>query len=146
RRGGLRQNGGIRRRRWGLLRTGRGDTQRHAVVIGLGIGGKVARGSRTKREPGTDGAVRAGDELMTKRTWVLGAMACAVLAGAAWYSKPFWAPEGAVAQAPRPQQGGGRPVPVELATAALKPVPVRVEALGTVTPIATVAIKSRLET
>jgi RND family efflux transporter MFP subunit len=56
-------------------------------------------------------------------------------------------PEGAVAQAPRGQQGGGgRAIPVEITKAEKKPVPVRLEALGNVTPIASVAIKSRLET
>lgn len=39
-----------------------------------------------------------------------------------------------------------RIVPVDVATAVKKPMPVRVEALGTVTPVASVAIKARLET
>ena len=43
-------------------------------------------------------------------------------------------------------QAGARVVPVDTAVAEKKTVPVRVEALGTVTPIASVAIKSRLET
>jgi RND family efflux transporter MFP subunit len=77
----------------------------------------------------------------------VGAIACAVLAGAAVAGKSLWSPEGAVAQAPRAQQQAAvRAVPVELARAESKPVPVRIEALGTVTPIATVALKSRLET
>lgn len=79
--------------------------------------------------------------------WVVGVIACAVLAGAAVAGKSLWAPEGAVAQAPRgQQQAAARAVPVELAKAESKPVPVRIEALGTVSPIATVALKSRLET
>jgi len=53
-------------------------------------------------------------------------------------------PEG-VAQAPR-GQAGPRAIPVEVAKAVKKPVPVRIDALGTVTPIAVVLIKSRLET
>ena len=44
------------------------------------------------------------------------------------------------------QQVAPRVVPVEVVTAALRQVPVRLEALGTVTPIASVAIKARLET
>lgn len=48
-----------------------------------------------------------------------------------------------MAQAPA---GGPRPVAVEVARAVRKPVPMRVEALGTVTPIKSVAIKARLET
>ena len=55
-----------------------------------------------------------------------------------------WRPFGAVAQAPpRPAQPI---VPVAVAKAVKQRVPVRVDALGTVTPIASVAIKSRLET
>jgi RND family efflux transporter MFP subunit len=83
---------------------------------------------------------------MTKRTWVLWGIVLAGLAAAAWVTKPHWAPDGAVAQAPRGQPSGARAIPVEIAKAVKKAVPVRVEALGTVTPIASVAVKSRLET
>ena len=46
------------------------------------------------------------------------------------------------------QQKGPPPrvIPVEVVTAELRNMPVRIEALGTVTPIASVAIKARLET
>jgi RND family efflux transporter MFP subunit len=57
----------------------------------------------------------------------------------------LWNPSGAVAEAPRGPQGP-RSVPVEVAKSVKRPVPVRVDALGTVTPIRSVAIKSRLET
>ncbi len=50
------------------------------------------------------------------------------------------------ASAARAQGQRGRPVPVEVAKAVRKQVPVRVDAIGTVTPIASVAIKARLET
>src|SRR2546425_1141147 len=83
---------------------------------------------------------------MTKRAWVFGGVALAALAGAVFVTKAFWSPEGAVAQAPGGQQGSARTVPVELATAVRKPVPVRVDALGTVTTIASVAIKPRIDT
>jgi membrane fusion protein, multidrug efflux system len=53
-----------------------------------------------------------------------------------------WSPEGAVAQAPRAE----RNVPVDVATAVKKRVPVRVSLLGTVTPISNVAVKPRLDT
>jgi multidrug efflux system membrane fusion protein len=86
------------------------------------------------------------DEAMKKRTWVFGGVALAALAGAAFATKTFWSPDGAVAQAPRGQQGSPRAVPVELAQAVRKPVPVRLDALGTVTPIASVAIKPRIDT
>ena len=44
------------------------------------------------------------------------------------------------------QQAAPRLIPVEVVTASVREVPVRLEALGTVTPIASVAIKARLET
>ena len=81
---------------------------------------------------------------MKKRTWALWGVVVAVLVGAGWQTKILWRPEGAVAQAPRQQ--GGRAIPVEVATATMKALPVRIDALGTVTPIASVAVKSRLET
>lgn len=43
------------------------------------------------------------------------------------------------------QQAAPRAVPVEVVTASLREMPVRLEALGTVTPIASVAVKARLE-
>jgi membrane fusion protein, multidrug efflux system len=65
---------------------------------------------------------------------------------AAWNAiKSAWNPVDAAAQAPRGPQGP-RAVPVDVAKAVKKPMPVRVDALGTVTPIRSVAIKSRLET
>jgi membrane fusion protein, multidrug efflux system len=96
---------------------------------------------------------------MTKRAWVLWGVALAGLAGAVLVLDPLNdgtlqrvlgrlpKAEGAAAQALRGQQGGGqRAIPVEVAKAVKKPVPVRIEALGNVTPIASVAIKSRIET
>jgi RND family efflux transporter MFP subunit len=72
------------------------------------------------------------------------AVAGAAAATWKWNLQGVWSPQGAVAQAPqRPAQ---RVVPVEVAKAVKQRVPVRVDALGTVTPIASVAIKSRLET
>src|SRR5205085_2237360 len=64
---------------------------------------------------------------------------------------------GAVAQSESRNQGqsqagrrgggaSGGNVPVEVATAAKKTIPVRGESLGTVTPMANVAIKSRVDT
>lgn len=81
---------------------------------------------------------------MKKRTLVLGVAAALVAAGIVVVLRGgIWFPQGAVAQAP---SGGQRPVAVEVARAAKKAVPLRVEALGTVTPIKSVAIKARLET
>ncbi len=83
---------------------------------------------------------------MSKRKWLLG-VAVLALIGIAVLSRGTWLgmwtsdqPSAARAQGQR-----GRPVPVEVAKAARKQVPVRVDAIGTVTPIASVAIKARLE-
>jgi RND family efflux transporter MFP subunit len=55
-----------------------------------------------------------------------------------------WNPFGAVAQAPPPRPAA-RAVAVEVATATKKSTPVQLEALGTVMPMASVAIKSRID-
>lgn len=59
--------------------------------------------------------------------------------------RPLTASLGASAQPPAPPPAA-RTVPVETAVAARKQVPLNIEALGTVTPFASVALKSRLET
>ena len=64
------------------------------------------------------------------------------LAGAAVATRNLWSPQGAVAQAPSPSARG---VQVEVAEAVSKVMPFQVDALGTVTPMASVAIKSRLD-
>ncbi len=78
--------------------------------------------------------------IVIERKWLAGGVGVvllvAVLLLRGWFSS------GAVAQAP----SGPRQVPVEVAISEKKKVPVQVEGLGTVTPIASVAIKSRLET
>ena len=56
-----------------------------------------------------------------------------------------WTPSGASAQAPS-RTPAERVVPVQVAMAVRKPVPLRIEALGSVAPMASVAIKARLET
>jgi len=82
--------------------------------------------------------------VMTKRILVVLAVVLAVAAGCAIAAtrSGLW-PGGAVAQAPR--QNAPRAVPVEVVTATRKVVPVRIEALGSVTPIASVAIKPRVD-
>src|SRR5499427_9170316 len=80
---------------------------------------------------------------MKKGTLVLGAVVVLAAAGIAVATRGgFWS-GGAVAQAPR--QNAPRAVPVEVATAVKKTVPVTVEALGNVTPIASVAVKPRID-
>jgi RND family efflux transporter MFP subunit len=80
---------------------------------------------------------------MKKRNWILLAGAVGIVAAGAFVTRSSWMGGGnASAQAPqRP-----RTVLVELAKAERKPVPVEVDAIGTVTPITSVALKSRLET
>lgn len=56
-------------------------------------------------------------------------------------TRSYWSPPGAVAQAPP----APRVVPVEVARAVNKPAPVIIEALGTVTPIQSVAVRARLD-
>jgi membrane fusion protein, multidrug efflux system len=81
---------------------------------------------------------------MKKRMVVAGAVVVLVAAGCAIAvtRSGLWS-GGAIAQAPR--QNTSRAVPVEIVTATRKVVPVRIEVLGNVTPIASVAIKSRVD-
>jgi multidrug efflux system membrane fusion protein len=90
---------------------------------------------------------------MSARKWFVSLVALVAIGAALYVVQPnvfhavtgpltrLWNPENANAQkAPPP-----RVIPVAAATAELKDVPVQLEALGTVTPIASVAIKARLE-
>lgn len=84
---------------------------------------------------------------MSARKWSV-TLAALVAVGAAVYAfQPslftrLWTADNAVSQKKGPPP---RVIPVEVVTAELREVPVRLEALGTVTPIASVAIKARLE-
>ena len=85
---------------------------------------------------------------MKKRNLLLGvaaALALAAVVGAKSGLLPAswnpWSSQDAVAQAPRAE----RNVPVDVALAVKRRVPVRVDLLGSVTPIASVAVKSRLD-
>lgn len=82
---------------------------------------------------------------MSKKVLVVGVAAALALAGVVAIWQTPWGSQGPAAQ---PQRQGPlqRGVPVVVATAVKKMVPVQIELLGTVTPIASVAIKSRLET
>jgi RND family efflux transporter MFP subunit len=82
---------------------------------------------------------------MSKRGWFITGLVVAAAAGTGAMTRDHWWPQGASAQAPAraPQV---RTVPVDVATATRKQVPLRLEALGTVSPVASVAIKSRVET
>jgi membrane fusion protein, multidrug efflux system len=78
---------------------------------------------------------------MSKRKWLFGVAALALI-GIAVLARGLWSTDGASARS----QAKPQAVPVEVGKAERKKVPVRVDALGTVTPIASVAIKARLET
>src|SRR5260370_16808346 len=78
---------------------------------------------------------------MKQRTRVIAAAIVLGLAAAAAATRPYWSPPGAVAQAPP----AARVIPVEVAKAVKKPAPVILEALGTVTPIQSVAVRTRLD-
>ena len=82
---------------------------------------------------------------MRRRTAVLAVAALLALGGIVLVARAPWSLQGAVAQAP--VEGGGRRagVPVEVVNATRKPAPVRLDALGTVTPIASVAVKTRVD-
>ena len=79
---------------------------------------------------------------MRKRNLIFFAGALAIAALAAFVTRSSWTGDGASAQGPQ----RARVVSVELAKAERKPVPVDVDAIGTVTPISSVALKSRVET
>jgi RND family efflux transporter MFP subunit len=79
---------------------------------------------------------------MKKRNLMLLAGALAIVAVTAFATRTSWLGGGASVQRPPP----ARAVSVELAKAERKPVPVDVDSIGTVTPISSVALKSRVET
>ena len=102
--------------------------------------------SGTPEHRGSPGGPTKGPRgaVMKKRILVAGAVVVLVAAGCAVAAtrSGLW-PGGAIAQAPR--QNAPRAVPVEIVTAVKKVVPVRIEVLGTVTPIASVAVKPRVD-
>src|ERR1700682_2640369 len=79
---------------------------------------------------------------MKKRTLMFFAGALGIAALAAFMTRSSWMGGGTTAQGPQKP----RVVSVEVAKAERKPVPVDVDSIGTVTPISSVALKSRLET
>ena len=79
---------------------------------------------------------------MKKRTLLFFAGVLGIAAVAAFVSRASWMGGGASAQGPL----RARVISVELAKAERKPVPVDVDSIGTVTPISSVALKSRVET
>src|SRR5262245_1564371 len=79
--------------------------------------------------------------LMLQRKWLIGGAALALL-GIVVLVRGLWTSDGVAART----QAQVRVVPVETATAERKTMPVQLRALGTVTPIASVAIKTQVDT
>src|SRR6476620_4773897 len=79
---------------------------------------------------------------MRKRNLIFFAGALGIAALAAFVTRSSWTGDGASAQGPQRV----RVISVDLAKAERKSVPVDVDAIGTVTPISSVALKSRVET
>src|SRR4051794_15469169 len=79
---------------------------------------------------------------MKKRNWIFFVGAVGIAAIAAFATRSSWMGGGASAQGPQ----RARLISVELAKAERKSVPVDVDSIGTVTPISSVALKSRVET
>ncbi|HEX5508622.1 MAG TPA: efflux RND transporter periplasmic adaptor subunit [Pseudolabrys sp.] len=79
---------------------------------------------------------------MNKRKWLFGAAALALI-GTVVLVRIFWSAGDASARA---QRQAARVVAVNVAMAERKQVPVKLDALGTVTPIASVALKARVDT
>src|SRR6266568_2081233 len=79
---------------------------------------------------------------MKKRNLIILAGGLGIMALAAFVTRSSWTGGGASAQGPQ----RARAVSVELAQAERKLVPVDVDSIGTVTPISSVALKSRVET
>ena len=78
---------------------------------------------------------------MLQRKWLIGGAALALL-GIVVLVRGLWTTDGIAART----QAQARAVPVETATAERKTMPVQLRALGTVTPIASVAIKTQVDT
>jgi len=79
---------------------------------------------------------------MNTRKWLIGVAALALIGGVVLF-RTMGSGDGAAA---RSQNQAARVVAVDAATAERRKVPVRLDALGTVTPIASVAIKARVDT
>jgi membrane fusion protein, multidrug efflux system len=82
---------------------------------------------------------------MKRRTVMVGVAVAVALAAGFAASRTLWSPPDAIAQASKGKKKGGNAVPVDVAMATRKTVPVRVDLLGTVSPIASVAVKTRID-
>src|SRR3954449_8091011 len=97
---------------------------------------------RTRERPGRAQTSPDRTLPMMKRKWLFGVAALALI-GIVLLARDFWTSDRAAAAR---AQGEGQAVPVEVGKAERRQVPVRVDALGTVTTVASVAIKPRIDT
>lgn len=82
---------------------------------------------------------------MTKTRLIVFSVIVAALAAGAYSSRSYWMDTGNQNKA-KAQTAQRRAVAIQVSVAERKPVPVEVDAIGTVSPIASVALKSRVET
>jgi RND family efflux transporter MFP subunit len=84
---------------------------------------------------------------MNRKILVIGVAAAVALVVGLAAMRDVWLPQGAVVQAPKGKGKGkgAAAIAVEVAEAAKKKVPVRIDLLGNVTPIASVAVKPRID-
>jgi multidrug efflux system membrane fusion protein len=80
---------------------------------------------------------------MTRRILLIGVAAAVALAGGYAAMRGAWSPQGAVAQSSKGKGKGA--ITVDVARATKKSVPVRIDLLGNVTPMASVAVKPRID-
>jgi RND family efflux transporter MFP subunit len=83
---------------------------------------------------------------MKKRNWIIFVTLVAAAGAAAYGTRSSWMNVGGAAKAQAQGPARARTVAVQVANAQRKVVPVEVDAIGTVSPIASVALKSRIET
>src|SRR4051812_39752241 len=99
--------------------------------------------TNAERAAALGASVAKGLKGLNSRTVAVGAGVALAAVAVFWISGGFGTSSGAVAQSQRRGGGDTRGVPVEIAQAVKKKIPVRAESLGTVTPVANVAIKTR---
>src|SRR5262245_21106128 len=80
---------------------------------------------------------------MKRRILLIGVAVALALAGGYAATRGIWTPQDAAAQSSKSK--GKNAIPVEVAQATKKKVPIRVDLLGNVTPIASVAVKPRID-
>jgi RND family efflux transporter MFP subunit len=85
-------------------------------------------------------------EIMSKRNLFIVVTLLAAAGAAAYATRASWLNVGSTAKAQAQGPARARTVAVQVANAQRKVIPIEVDAIGTVSPIASVALKSRVET